>query len=243
MTNSTGSQHTAVVAMYLDNLSYVDNWDLVDSSAPKILGPALLSRYRGEGVPEQLWALARSGDLWRERVVVLATFAFIRAKVFNPTLELAEFHLHHPHDLMHKAIGWMLREIGKRDIAVERRFLVHRYREMPRTMLRYAIEKFPEVERKSFLNGTAGEARKASGRLLHRQAFRFAKHTIGVEHVGHDVHIQVVSQCCKRYPQLPKITFGDAVVATHGEPGVGRCALKGQIDDVRHARSRLSGSA
>lgn len=149
-------QKDAVVGAYLHNLSWVNNWDLVDSSAPKILGPALLSRYGGDGVPEELWTLARSGDLWRERVAVLATFAFIRAHVFGPTLELAEFHLHHPYDLMHKAIGWMLREIGNRDIEVERRFLVQWYRGMPRTMLRYAIEKFPETERKSFLNGTAG---------------------------------------------------------------------------------------
>ena len=148
-------QRRAIVEWYVAHLDYVNNWDLVDTSAPKILGPALLSEYTGEGTPELLWALARSGHLWRERTAVLATLAFIRAGVFSPTLELADCHLRHPHDLMHKAIGWMVREIGKRDREVARSFLLKRYQEMPRTMLRYAIEHFPETERQSFLKGTA----------------------------------------------------------------------------------------
>lgn len=150
-------QRAAVLEVYLRNLDYVNNWDLVDSSAPKILGRALVADYGGNGTPELLWTLARSDELWRERTAVLATLAFVRAGVFGPTLELAEYQLQHPHDLMQKAVGWMLREVGKRDREVERRFLLRLYRTMPRTMLRYAIEHFPEAERRRFLDGSAGE--------------------------------------------------------------------------------------
>ncbi|MDZ4181331.1 MAG: DNA alkylation repair protein [Candidatus Cloacimonadaceae bacterium] len=137
-----------VARLYLDNLDFVNNWDLVDSSAHHILGDWFFSRYR-----EQLFALARSGHLWRQRVAVIATFGFIRRGDFGTTFELAKLLMDHKHDLIHKALGWMLREIGNLDYNAEYRFLAQHYSEMPRTMLRYAIEKFDEKTRQDFLKG------------------------------------------------------------------------------------------
>jgi len=130
------------IELYLARLDRVNNWDLVDLSAPKLLGPWLLDKNRS-----LLDTLAGSGQLWRERVAVLSTFAFIRCNDFNHTLRLAQRFLNHPHDLMHKACGWMLREIGKRDLSVLRNWLDTHQSAMPRTMLRYAMEKLPEPER------------------------------------------------------------------------------------------------
>ena len=124
----------------------MNSWDLVDGSAPHILGAHLLERDRAV-----LYELAGSGHLWRQRVAVLATFAFIRAGQFRDTLRLAELLRDHPHDLIHKAVGWMLREIGKRDRGAEERFLDRNAAHMPRTMLRYAIEKFEPERRRSYL--------------------------------------------------------------------------------------------
>ena len=135
-----------IAAFYLQHLDAVNSWDLVDGSAPHILGAHLLSRDRAV-----LYQLARSGHLWRQRVAVLATFRFIQAGQFDDTLRLAELLRDHPHDLIHKAVGWMLREIGKRDQAVEERFLDRHAARMPRTMLRYAIEKFDPERRRSYL--------------------------------------------------------------------------------------------
>jgi 3-methyladenine DNA glycosylase AlkD len=126
----------------------VNNWDLVDASAYKIMGDFLLNRDRGI-----LYELTRSNDLWKQRIAMIATFQFIRHKQYEDTLKIAEILLHHKHDLIHKAVGWMLREMGKRDFATEERFLRRFYKEMPRTMLRYAIEKFPEELRQDFLKG------------------------------------------------------------------------------------------
>lgn len=140
-----------LVRFYLERLDRVNNWDLVDSSAPYILGPRLLDHPEER---EVLRELAESGKLWRQRVAIMATFAFIRAGEFGPTMELADLLLDHPHDLIHKAAGWMLREIGNRNLEAEENFLRTRYRRMPRTMLRYAIEKFPEAKRKSYLTGS-----------------------------------------------------------------------------------------
>ena len=136
----------AIAAFYLDHLDAVNSWDLVDGSAPHILGAHLLDRDRAV-----LYELAGSGHLWRQRVAVLATFRFIQAGRFEDTLRLAELLRDHPHDLIHKAVGWMLREIGKRDLAVEERFLERHAARMPRTMLRYAIEKFEPERRRSYL--------------------------------------------------------------------------------------------
>lgn len=133
---------------YLEHRRYVNNWDLVDLSAPKIVGPHL-----EHGDRSLLDDLARSAVVWDRRIAVMATLAFIRAGDFDDTLKLAALLLDDEHDLIHKATGWMLREIGKRDDAVERAFLEQHYRDMPRTMLRYAIEHLPKARRKAYLSG------------------------------------------------------------------------------------------
>lgn len=136
--------------VYLKNLRFVNNWDLVDLSAPYISGPHLFDKSRS-----CLHKLARSKNLWRRRVAILSTFYFVRQGDFGDTLKLAEILLQDEHDLIHKAVGWMLREVGKRNLKVEEKFLLRHYRKMPRTMLRYAIEKFPEKKRLDYLKGTA----------------------------------------------------------------------------------------
>jgi 3-methyladenine DNA glycosylase AlkD len=138
----------AVCRCYLRNRSRVNNWNLVDASAPHILGAHLLRRNR-----TVLYHLARSSNLWERRIAVLATFAFIREGDFADTLELIRRLLNDKHDLMHKACGWMLREIGKRDQTTLEAFLQQHHREMPRTMLRYAIERFAPARRKAYLSG------------------------------------------------------------------------------------------
>jgi 3-methyladenine DNA glycosylase AlkD len=124
----------------------VNNWDLVDLSAPNILGTWLLDHPR-----EVLDVLARSPELWDRRIAVLATFAFIRARQYADTLRLVEILLTDRQDLLHKACGWMLREVGKRDLAVLIGFLERHASRMPRTMLRYAIEKLPPSQRQAWL--------------------------------------------------------------------------------------------
>ncbi len=140
------AEREAIVALLLRETKFIDNWDLVDSSAPYILGPWLLRRDRSP-----LQTLAGSASLWERRIAMLATFAFIRAGDFSTTLELAARLLSDRHDLMHKATGWMLREVGNRDPAELRKFLSSHAGAMPRTMLRYAIEKLPPAERAQWL--------------------------------------------------------------------------------------------
>lgn len=123
--------------LFLDQLDYVNNWDLVDSSAPKILGEHLLKH---PGERKILKQLASSGNLWRERVSVVATMPLIRNNEFSEILELCKRFLNHPHDLMHKATGWMLRDVGDRDVEVLHQFLDRNTPSMPRTMLRYCLE-------------------------------------------------------------------------------------------------------
>jgi 3-methyladenine DNA glycosylase AlkD len=135
---------------YLKNLKYVNNWDLVDLSAHYIVG-AYLFEYDGDR--KVLYQLAMKNELWKQRVAIMSTFYFIKQGDFDDTLKIAEILLNHEHDLIHKAVGWMLREIGKRDVSVEKKFLHKFYKQMPRTMLRYAIEKFPEEERQRYLKG------------------------------------------------------------------------------------------
>lgn len=135
--------------LYLARTRYINNWDLVDLSAPGIVGAHLLET--GDSAP--LDRLAGSESLWERRVAMIATLAFIRAGHVEPTLAIARTLLHDRHDLIHKAVGWMLREMGQRDPAAEQRFLAAHYREMPRTMLRYAIEKLPPDLRKAYLTG------------------------------------------------------------------------------------------
>lgn len=135
-----------LVELYLANTRWINNWDLVDSSAPQILGTWLLTRDRAI-----LRRLAGSSSLWEQRIAVLATQAFIRAGQFEDTLALCEQFLTHKHDLMHKACGWMLREAGKRNQNVLLSFLDSHAARMPRTMLRYAIEKLDTAERQRYM--------------------------------------------------------------------------------------------
>lgn len=137
-----------IAEMYLKNTASVNNWDLVDASAEKILGAYLLKRPK-----KILYDLARSKDLWEQRIAMIASFSFIKNREFSDALKLAEMLRDHEHDLIHKAVGWMLREIGNRDFEVEYAFLKKHYAKMPRTMLRYAIEKFDEELRQKFLKG------------------------------------------------------------------------------------------
>jgi 3-methyladenine DNA glycosylase AlkD len=139
-----------IYAQYLRNTKYINNWDLVDLSAPHIVGAYLLSRSR-----KPLYELAGSRDLWEKRIAVLSTLAFIRRNEFADTLEICRMLLDDEHDLIHKATGWMLREVGKRSLAAEERFLKRHSKTMPRTALRYAIERFPEAKRLRYLNGKA----------------------------------------------------------------------------------------
>lgn len=137
-----------IVDFYLRNSRRVNNWDLVDLSADKILGAYLLDK------PTAILAqLARSSNIWERRIAIVATFRFIKASQFDVSLKIARLLFHDEHDLIHKALGWMLREIGKRSLKIEETFLCKYYREMPRTMLRYAIERFPEKRRKAYLSG------------------------------------------------------------------------------------------
>ncbi|HEX9107811.1 MAG TPA: DNA alkylation repair protein, partial [Longimicrobiales bacterium] len=135
---------------YLANTDRVNNWDLVDVSAPHVVGAHLL-----QGDSAVLDRLAASPSLWERRIAMLATFAFIRAGRLQEPLRIARLLLHDNHDLIHKAVGWMLRELGQRSRDAEEAFLAEHYRTMPRTALRYAIEKFPSERRRAFLEGSA----------------------------------------------------------------------------------------
>jgi 3-methyladenine DNA glycosylase AlkD len=133
-----------IFSFYLKNRKGINNWDLVDLSAPKIIGKHLLKKDK-----DLLFKFALSKNLWERRIAVLSTYEFIRNNDFAVTLQISEVLLRDKHDLIQKAVGWMLREIGKRDLQAEENFLKAHYKEMPRTMLRYAIEKFPETKRKN----------------------------------------------------------------------------------------------
>ena len=137
-----------VYRFYLKNLKAVNNWDLVDTTTPQVVGEYLVDRPR-----DILYKFARSRDLWKRRIAILATFAFIKRDDHEDALAIADILLEDRHDLIHKAVGWMLREVGKKSVATEEKFLKTRYKKMPRTMLRYAIEKFPEKKRKAYLDG------------------------------------------------------------------------------------------
>lgn len=132
--------------LYLKNTKNINNWDLIDLSAPSIIGDYLLERNR-----LILYKLAKSSSLWEKRISILSTFTFIKNKQYEDSLKIAEILLKDSHDLIHKAVGWMLRELGKKDQNLEESFLKKYYQTMPRTMLRYAIEKFDEKKRKFYL--------------------------------------------------------------------------------------------
>jgi len=141
------SEKEKIFKAYLKNTKYINNWDLVDLSAPRIVGAYLENKER-----KILYQLARSKSLWEKRISVLATFWFIKDKEAKDALVIAKILLNDKHDLIHKAVGWMLREVGKRCGEVEEeKFLQKYYRVMPRTMLRYAIEKFPEKKKQFYL--------------------------------------------------------------------------------------------
>ena len=145
----TEAERKTIFDFYLANIDNVNNWDLVDSSAHKIVGPFLENRNR-----KRLYQLARAKHLWKNRVAVIATLHYIKQGDLGDTLEISRLLLDHPHDLIHKAVGWMLRECGKVDIAVLRQFIDQHGTRMPRTMLRYAIEKLSREERAQILNST-----------------------------------------------------------------------------------------
>lgn len=138
-----------IYKFYIKNIQYINNWDLVDVTCPRIVGEYLLYK------PEQrkiLYTLAKSKNLWKKRIAIISTFTFIRNKEYTDSLKLAQILLHDTHDLIHKAVGWMLREVGNKNLEAEEQFLKRYYKEMPRTMLRYAIEKFPHKKRMYYLN-------------------------------------------------------------------------------------------
>ena len=131
---------------YLKHSSQINNWDLVDLSAPKIVGAYLLNKSK-----QPLFKLACSPNLWQKRIAIVATFEFIKNNQFTLTLKIAQLLLNEQHDLIHKAVGWMLREVGKRNQPLLEKFLQQHLKQLPRTTLRYAIEKFPERKRQSYL--------------------------------------------------------------------------------------------
>ena len=142
-------QQKPYVDFYLAHTDRINNWDLVDLSCYPLLGVWLLDKDR-----QLLYDLARNGKtIWEQRIGMVSTMTFIRNGQFDDTFAIADILLHHPHDLIHKAVGWLLREAGKRDKAALEAWLAPRFRAMPRTMLRYAIEKFPEEERQQYLRG------------------------------------------------------------------------------------------
>lgn len=144
----TEAERAEIHRTYLANTQSINNWDLVDSSAEQIVGAHLDPEH-----VELLEGLAHSESVWERRIAIIATFHWIRRGMFDPTLRIARILLHDRHDLIHKAVGWMLREVGKRDRAREEGFLREHYRTMPRVMLRYAVEHFPEEERQAYLKG------------------------------------------------------------------------------------------
>ena len=140
-------QQQECIDFYLAHTAYINNWDLVDLSCYPLLGVWLLDKDRAI-----LYDLARNGKtIWEQRIGMVSTMTFIRNGQLEDTFAIADILLNHPHDLIHKAVGWLLREAGKRDKEALENYLQPRYKKIPRTMLRYAIEKFPEAERKQYL--------------------------------------------------------------------------------------------
>ena len=137
-----------IFQFYLKNAKRINNWDLVDLSAPNIVGNYLLDKDK-----KILYKLAKSKNLWKKRISIVSTFTLIRNNKLHDTLKISKILLKDKHDLIHKAVGWMLRELGKKDVKKLELFIQKNYKHMPRTMIRYAIEKFPEKKRKAYLKG------------------------------------------------------------------------------------------
>ena len=149
LTNRYAAEPDVIYQFYMDNIQQVNNWNLVDASAHLIVG-----KHLHKADKDILLTLANSTVMWERRVAIIATWYFIKMNEFEWTLKLAKILLTDSHDLIHKAVGWMLREMGKRDVEPLKTFLNQHAATMPRTMLRYAIEKFPEAERQHFLKRT-----------------------------------------------------------------------------------------
>lgn len=146
--NADDKLQKEIYTLYLAHTKFINNWDIVDSSAHLIVGPYLENKRKAP-----LLKLAKSNSLWERRIAIMATLHYIKQNKYSHTLNIAKILLQDEHDLIHKAVGWMLREVGKRDFETENDFLVTHYQNMPRTMLRYAIEKFPENHRQTYLKG------------------------------------------------------------------------------------------
>lgn len=142
------SERKQIFDIYINNTDYINNWDLVDLSAPKIVGSYLFDKDR-----TLLYDFAKTNHLWKHRIAIISTYYIIKRSQFEDTLRISEILMNHKHDLIHKAVGWMLREVGKMNLEVETNFLNRNYKQMPRTMLRYAIEKFDENLRQKYLRG------------------------------------------------------------------------------------------
>ncbi|MDA9951687.1 DNA alkylation repair protein [Oligoflexaceae bacterium] len=143
------AEKNRIYKLYVSVFKNINNWDLVDCSCPHIVGPHLLSSDRSE-----LYEWARSDHLWTKRIAIVSNWWFIRQGDLRDVFKISRILLTDEHDLIHKAVGWMLREAGKKDVKKLEAFIKVNYHQMPRTMLRYAIEKFPETKRKRFLKGT-----------------------------------------------------------------------------------------
>jgi len=146
--SKTSTEQKVIYQAYLKHSEFINNWDLVDSSAGQIVGAYLFSKNR-----KTLYLLVRSKSLWERRIGVIATFYFIKRDDFSDAISIAELLLKDEEDLIYKAVGWMLREVGNRNLKKEESFLNKHYKDMPRTMLRYAIEKLPEKKRLDYLYG------------------------------------------------------------------------------------------
>lgn len=143
---SANQEKKKIYNLYLSNTQFINNWDLIDSSAEHIVGAFLWEINK-----KPIYVLARSRNLWERRISIMATFYFIKRNSFKDTLKLAKILLSDNEDLIHKSVGWMLREIGKRDLETEEEFLKKHYKKMPRTMLRYAIERLSKGKREKYL--------------------------------------------------------------------------------------------
>lgn len=150
MKKAKENEQKEIIELYINNTEYINGWDLVDLSAHYTLGKYLLEHEDEKGI---LYDFANSNDLWKQRISIVSTWIFIRNNKYEDTLKIAEILLNNEHDLIHKAVGWMLREVGKKDFNIEYDFLIKHYKQMPRTMLRYSIEKFDEELRQDFLKG------------------------------------------------------------------------------------------
>jgi 3-methyladenine DNA glycosylase AlkD len=138
-----------IYSLFLNNIEHLNNWDLIDTTVPHVMGNYLLNQDKA-----LLYDFAKSDNLWERRISIIATFEFIKNNSFQDTLDIADILINDKEDLIQKAVGWMLREVGKKDFEVLESFLNPRYKNMPRTMLRYSIEKFDENLRQSYIKGT-----------------------------------------------------------------------------------------